>query len=399
MARSLEYWAVARGETPALFEGTTSLTYRDWNEYADMLADAFAGRGLGRDDVVAVRCRNRIEWAVIALACAKIDARLVTLDPDLPPRVLRQRLIASRAAAIIVGDTAPVRLAPALEGLPLRLRTSMDGSYPGFYNFWDLFPPVAQPRFGRAQPSLLAWTAGGGEHAVSLPRRRAAPASVSKPPVVESGVSLITVPMHRVWGCTQFWKALAAGRAVAFMRTFNPEAALDLIRRRSITHWWALPETFAELHRLGDDNVRAAGCTSLRDVVIGGAAAPWRLKAWLLDVFGPVVSEAYGSTEAGLISVIPSEEIKARRGSCGRPIRGAAVEIRDADGRRLPPGAIGEVWARTQRTLECELDGCAVPRRDADGFIATGDAGTIDTDGFIYLSGRASGLTRETKAG
>ena len=42
-ARSLEYWAAARGDQPALFEGTASLTYRDWNEYADMLADAFAG--------------------------------------------------------------------------------------------------------------------------------------------------------------------------------------------------------------------------------------------------------------------------------------------------------------------------------------------------------------------
>ena len=59
------------------------LTYREWNEYADMLADAFASRGIGADDVVAVRCRNRLEWAVIALACSKLDARLLTLDPDL----------------------------------------------------------------------------------------------------------------------------------------------------------------------------------------------------------------------------------------------------------------------------------------------------------------------------
>jgi long-chain acyl-CoA synthetase len=381
-----------RGDHPALFEGTASLTYRDWNEYADMLADAFTSRGLGHDDVIAVRCRNRIEWAVIALACAKIDAQLVTLDPDLPPRALRRRLIASRAAAAIIGDTAPVRLAPALEGLPLRLRASMDGAYPGFYNFWDLFPPVAQPRFGRAQPSLLAWTSGPSERAVALPRRRAAPASVSKPPVPDTGVSLITVPMNRVWGCVQFWAALSAGRAVAFMRHFKPETALGLIPARGVTHWWALPETFAELHRLGDERVRAAGCSSLRDVVIGGAPVPWKLKAWLTNMFGTAVSEAYGSTETGLISVISSTNFDARRGSCGRPIRGAAVEIRDADGRRLPPGAVGEVWARTQRTLECEIDGVGGSRRDADGFVATGDAGSVDSDGFIYLTGRAFDL-------
>ena len=159
-----------------------------------------------------------------------------------------------------------------------------------------------------------------------------------------------------------------------------------------MTHWWALPETFAELHRLGDARVRAAGCSSLRDVVIGGAPVPWKLKAWLTEIFGTAVSEAYGSTETGLISVIPSTSFDARRGSCGRPIRGAAVEIRDADGRRLPPGAVGEVWARTQRTLECEIGGASGSRRDADGFVATGDAGSVDSDGFIYLTGRAFDL-------
>jgi long-chain acyl-CoA synthetase len=389
VARSLEYWAVARGSQAALFEGTASLTYRDWNEYADMLADSFSGRGLGRDDVIAVRCRNRLEWAVIALACAKIDARLLTLDPDLPISTVRQRLIASRASAIIIGDTAPVRFAKALEGLSFRLRTSMDGAFPGFFSFWDLFPPVAQPRFGRAQPSLLAWTSGAGEHAVALPRRRAAPASVSKPPVPDNGVSLITVPMHRVWACVQFWAALSAGRAVAFMRTFNPETALELIRTRNVTHWWALPDTFAELHRLGDARVRATA-GSLKDVVVGGAAVPWMLKAWLVDMFGAAVKEAYGAPETGLISLIPASSFDAKRGSCGRPIRGAAVEVRDALGHRLPPGAVGEIWARTQRTLEFESDEQQLTmRRDAEGFVATGDEGLLDADGYIYLTGRA----------
>ena len=74
-ARSLEYWAATRGGEPALHEGRSSLTYAEWNDYADLLADAFVGRGLGVDDVIAVRCRNRIEWAVIALACAAAGPR------------------------------------------------------------------------------------------------------------------------------------------------------------------------------------------------------------------------------------------------------------------------------------------------------------------------------------
>jgi long-chain acyl-CoA synthetase len=388
-ARSLEYWAAVRADRPALFEGTASLTYRDWNEYADMLADGFVSRGLGLDDVIAVRCRNRIEWAVIAMACAKIEARLLPLDPDMPPSLMRERLIASRASAFIIGDTSPARISAALDGLDLRLRTSMDGAAPGFFNFWDLFPPVSQPRFGRIQPSILAWTAGEKARAVGLPRRRNAPAAISKPPVPDDGVSLITVPLHRTWGSTQFWSALTAGRSIAVMRCFNAAEALEAIAKRGVTHWGAFPESFAELHRLGLNAIRAADTTTLKELVVGGSPVPLMLKAWLATTFGPIVSEAYGSTETGVIATLPASNFGAKRGSSGRPIRGALVEIRDASGRRLPAGVEGQVWARTPRTLECEIGGFQGRHRDDDGYVATGDAGRFDTDGFLYLTGRA----------
>jgi long-chain acyl-CoA synthetase len=393
VARSLEYWAAVRSGEPALFEGASSLTYRDWNEYADLLAEAFVGRGLGVDDVIAVRCRNRIEWAVIALACAKIDARLLTLDPNSQSASVRRQMIASRAAAIIAGDTAPVRIARALDGLSLRLRASIDAAYPGFFNFWDLFPPVAQPRFGRQQPSLMAWTPGTGEGFVTLPRRRAAPASISRAPAPETGASLLTVPMHRTWGCMQFWAALASGRTIVFMRTFNAADALKAIHERRVTHWAAFPETFVELHRHAD-LLAATDTSSLREVIIGGAAAPWMLKRWLKEAFGRAVSEAYGSAQTGHIATLSAEAFAAKRGSCGKPIRGAAVEIRDAEGRQLPPGVVGEIWARTPRTLEAELGGEARHiRRDQQGFVATCDAGHIDHDGFLYLAGPSEYLS------
>lgn len=392
VARSLEYWATVRGGTPALFEGEAVLTYREWNEYADMLAEAFAGRGLGLDDVIALRCRNRIEWAVIALACAKIDARLLTLDTDIAPQTMRDRLIAGRATALIVGDIAPSRLAGSLHGLPLKLKASMDGSCPTFFNFWDLFPPVAPPRFGSAQPFLMAWTAQADTAAqpVGVPRRRAAPASLAPPPVPDFGASLITVPLHRVWGPVQFWTALIAGRAIALMRDFEPEAALEIIARRRISHWCAWPDMLAQIQQLGLDASRQCDMRSLRELVVGGAQASPELKTWLNDSFGSILNDAYGSPETGLIAWMTPQQRAGRLDSCGRPLRGVTVEVRDASGRRLPNGVMGQIWARTPRSLECELPESSYDhRRDAEGFVATGDAGLIDTDGYIYLTGRS----------
>ncbi len=389
-ARSLEYWARTRGDEPALFEQDSVLSYFDWNDYADLLADALAGRGLGAGDGVALVCRNRLEWAVAALAAAKIDAHLLPLAPDIAQSELRERLIAGRASAIIIGDCDPSHFSEALHGLPLALRASMDVEHPGFFSFWDLFGPVAQPRFGRVQPSLVAWTAGtrGSPQAVAIPHRRAAPASISRAPQPDHGCSLITVPLHRTWAGVQFWAALNSGRAISLMRQFDPAEAITAIAGRRITHWSALPESF---QRLSEHGVTPSQVSSLEEVVVGGAAVSPPLKSWIMATFGDIVSEAYGSTEAGLISFMPAHRMDDRPGSCGRAVRGSMIEIRDANGLRLPPGAVGEIWARTPRTLEADY--ISHPdirsRRDGQGFVATGDSGRLDADGFLYITGPA----------
>jgi long-chain acyl-CoA synthetase len=190
----------------------------------------------------------------------------------------------------------------------------------------------------------------------------------------------------------QFWNALVSGRAIVLMRNFDPREALDIVAQRRITHWSALPDTFLSLQALGAEAVRNADTSSLQELEIGGAAAPTALKTWLAGIFGSVLSEAYGTTETGRISTMPLARLSEKPGSCGRPARGVTVEIRDADGASLTAGAIGEIWARTPRTLECDLPNATRIRRDADGFVATGDAGRIDSDGFIYITGKASDL-------
>lgn len=392
-ARSLEHWARTRAHEPALQEGENFLTYSDWNEYSDMLADAFASRGLGADDVIAISCRNRIEWAVIALAAAKTDARVLTLDPDLPAEALRGRIIASHASAVIVGDADPALLAAALAGIPLRLRATMDVAAPGFCGFFDLFPPAAPARFSRAQPAVVSWTPGetGRPRAVTLPRRLAAPASLARPAMPERGCSLLTVPLHRAWGPVQFWAALATGRAITFMRCFEPMLAVRTIEQRRITHWSGYPSALRQVAALPEEVLRAHDLSSMRDLTVGGAQVEWRLKAQLTAIFGPIVSEAYGATETGLIALMPAERQTERPGSCGRPLKGVMVEIRDGSGRRLPRNTTGEIWARTPRSLTCEPASSSI-RCDANGFVATADLGRLDDDGYLYITGRVRAL-------
>src|SRR5690606_1071096 len=135
------------------------------------------------------------------------------------------------------------------------------------------------------------------------------------------------------------------GRAVTFMRSFEPKRALRMIERLRITHWCAYPGELRQLAALPNEALHAHRLSSMRDLTVGGAQVEWQLKAKLAAIFGPIVSEAYGATETGLIALMPAERQTDRPGSCGRPLKGVMVEIRDGYGRPLPRNATGEIWA------------------------------------------------------
>jgi long-chain acyl-CoA synthetase len=381
-------------------EGDVALTWRDWNDYADLIADALAGRRLGARDVIAVRCRNRVEWAVIACAAAKIDAAILALAPDMPVEQVRAALIASEAAALICDDDQPALLRPAIAGLPLRLCATLDVLTPGFFNFWDLVPPVAQPRFARSQPRLIALTsgAGGAPAGVAIPHQAAMPALLSPPPVADDGAQLITLSLHRSWAQQQMWDALADGRRSVLVRTFDAAVVLATLTSERITRWCATPAAFAALAALPAATIAAADLSSLQELAMGGAPGAAALKDWVARVFGPILTEVYGATETGPIAAMPATAGNARPGSCGRPQRGVMVEIRDATGRPLPPNCNGQIWARTRRSLEADLlpGPIASRQRDEAGFVATGDAGHVDEDGFLFVTGRTDAREIET---
>ena len=340
-------------------------------------------------DVVALRATTRLEWMVIACAVAKIDASLLPLNPDLSPQEARRILIDAGAAALMCDDPAPDQLSPALTGLSFKLRASIDTPAAGFRNFWDMFPPVARPRFARSQPTTITYAVRscGGLRAVRVPQRRIALAAVSKTPKPENGASLISLGAHHPYAIQQIWQGLAAGRRMVLLSHYSPLAALQAIERRRVTDWVDLPTAFQRLTEIDPAHIRSFDLSSLQLVNVGGGGAPGPLRDWLIAAFGPIVTQSFGLPETGLITRLPAEAPAARPGTCGRPGHGVVVEIRNRSGRRLPPNAIGEVWARTPDSIERRLIGL----RDEDGlldendFVRTGVSGRMDEDGFLFL--------------
>jgi acyl-CoA synthetase (AMP-forming)/AMP-acid ligase II len=139
--------------------------------------------------------------------------------------------------------------------------------------------------------------------------------------------------------------------------------------------------------------------STLQAIAYGGGRMPTELIERALDLFPQVrFTNAYGLTEtSSTIALLGPEEhraahratdpaVRERLSSVGKPLPTVQIEIRDEDGRALPPGERGEIYVRGDQVSGEYRERKAL---DADGWFPTRDAGWLDADGYLFLAGRA----------
>ncbi len=138
--------------------------------------------------------------------------------------------------------------------------------------------------------------------------------------------------------------------------------------------------------------MRARYARPALEVAIHAAApCPVRVKQQMIDWWGPIILEYYGSTEGMGFTACDTAEWLAHRGTVGRPLFGE-IQILDANRDPCPAGTIGEVWFKLASRFAYFND----PKRtaealNADGTMGTvGDVGYVDADGFLYLTDRST---------
>ncbi len=368
------------------------MSYRDWNEYADLLASALSGRGIGADDVIALRARVRMEGVIVSAAVAKIDARLVVIDASASPRDVRNILTDSGAVAVICDDEDLARLAPALDGLSLRLTASISEPIGGFYSFWDLFPPCAPRLYARSRPPMVFYPVGSSEkpRGVATTRRLVAPASRSRPPIAEDGATLIAGRPPGLSVAELAGVAIGAGRRLVLIDAFKPAATLRAIEQHGVTHWIASPAQVRRLMALPAGLIARFDLSSLKSLSVEAAPAAADMQAWIEATFGPVLAQTYDCPETGPVASVNADLAARKPGAAGYPLAGVEIEVRGTDGQTAAPGETGEIWARTSTQIEryFGVDPFAPPLGDARGFFRIGDAGWRDADGCLFVTGR-----------
>ena len=188
--------------------------------------------------------------------------------------------------------------------------------------------------------------------------------------------------------------SVSIGANVVVMPRFDPEALLGLIHERRITHLNMAPIMFNRLVKLPQAVRDRYDLSSLRFVAHAAAPVSPPVKREMIDWWGPVINEYYGSTEMGNVTFCTAEEWLAHPGTVGKPMPNTVVRVVDAEGNDCPVGVPGEVLGRNLGSVDFTYHGDDAKRRRAEkfGLISPGDIGYFDADGFLHLCDRSSDM-------
>jgi acyl-CoA synthetase (AMP-forming)/AMP-acid ligase II len=174
---------------------------------------------------------------------------------------------------------------------------------------------------------------------------------------------------------------LVAGATLVLDKRFHRTGFWQLLEEREITWLNAVPAMLAVLARGGEFAIP----DTVRFVRSASAPLPDAVRLALGDV--PLVV-SWGMTEgASQITATPLDQ-PLRDGSVGLPV-GCEVQVRDEDGTILQAGEVGALWVRGPGIVTSYFRGRAAERFDDTGWLASGDLGTIDSDGWVSLVGRS----------
>jgi long-chain acyl-CoA synthetase len=402
------FYEIARNDPdrPAVLAPGVPMTYGALHAEVNRLSNALTAIGLRPGDTLATVLGNRPEFLTVLLAAVQSGLYLVPVSRHLTAPEIGYILGDSGAKAVITESALSEAVADAADeaGVPAEGRVSVDTGG-GFRSMAALCASGgAEPPAERRMGSIMLYTSGttGRPKGVRRPlldiapevlidiMRRTLGRHLGLVPGDE--VHLAVAPLYHSAPCVHAMMALNLGHAVVVAPRFHPEHTLELIQRHGVTNAFMVPTMFHRMLALPDDVRARYDLSTLRQVYHSAAPVPVETKQRMMDWWGPVLYEYYGSTESGAVVVATPHEWLARPGTVGRAVDGVQIKILDPDGAELPPGETGLIYASGQPGFEYHGDPAKTAAAMRGEFYTPGDLGHLDEDGWLYMSDRRTDL-------
>lgn len=396
-------------DVPAIwFEGRQT-TFRELDRRSNRVANALIERGVLPGDRICILDQNHDEFFEVIFGIAKAGAVYVPVNWRLaPPEVLY--VVNDAAAKILFAGSAFAACVEKIQGEFKTVQTVI--SFSSESATWESYQSLCEGRaetdpYREILDSDTTWqlytsgTTGSPKGAELTTSNLIALMGFS--PTLFGGMregerTLIAMPLYHIGGSGYALVALAAGTALVVLREFNPARALDVIQNQKVNHAFLVPA--ALLFMLQAENCASVDLSSLRAVAYGAAPIPEDLLRRAIQRFGCEFFQVYGLTEtSGGVTRLRFEDHdltgphRHRLKSCGQPLFGIDIRVVDGTGQDKAPGEIGEIIIRSPQVMKGYWHAPeATARAIRDGWFYSGDAGTIDEDGFIYIQDRVKDM-------
>ncbi|MEV6560701.1 AMP-binding protein [Nocardia sp. NPDC051756] len=391
------------------------------HQRAGRLAAGLAAAGVRPGDRVAMMIRNDIEFIEVSLAVAACGANSVPINTRWQvPEVAHvlgdsgARLVIAHTEFIdIVEQAVPQPDTPILEiAMPSELlaATSLDaalaeptGRHATLEQWIETHvEPLGRIEGSRDDSTGLIYTSGTTGKPKGVLRERMTPhqwlsiagSAAKRLGLTPRGQAVIPGPLYHASPNGIATLALRVGTNITIMPRWDAEEFLRLVDERRITQAKVVPTMLSRLLSLPADVRARYDVSSLTHIIHSSAPCPPAVKRAAIDWFGDALIEFYGCAEAGTITWISAGEWLAHPGSVGRPADGAAVVVLDDAGEPLPTGQTGQVfvrgadyWPKFRYLHDIGAEPSPLP-----DFLAVGDRGYLDEEGYLYLTGRSSEL-------
>ena len=389
-----------------LDDDNTEVSYGALGAQVNQLSRALGELDLVRGQTVAAVLGNSREMVALQLATDQIGLYLTPINWHLTPEEVAYILTDCGAEAVVttLAFAPEVQSARSLAGMA-QASMLVFGAVPGAQDLVALsaHQPVSAPAH-RSAGMLQLYSSGttGKPKGIRRPLPEATPDAVSRAVShgraerfgipAGAGAHLVVAPLYHSAPNMNAIGALHLGHTVVLAGRFDPVRTLELIGQHRITTSFMVPLMFHRLLTIDSAKRDRYDVSSLQAVMHSGAPCPAHTKKAIIDWFGPVVYEYYGSSETGIATVIDSHQWLQRPGSVGKPAAGIGIKIFTPAGDEQPTGQTGEIFVKGGTPFRYRGKEAETAAQWRGEFYSAGDIGYLDVDGYLFMRDRRTDL-------
>ncbi len=349
--------------------------------------------GVEAGESVAVMCRNHRGFIEAMAAGSHLGADLLLVGTDFPAPQLGGVLEREKPALVVHDQEFEETFRQSGFGGP-RVTAWFDQEPEGPSLDGLATGPLEELPRPTAGGRLVILTSGTTGVPKSAPRDPELGAVVGPLTTILSNIPLrsgepilVAPPLFHGYGFATASLGLMLGMPVVLQRRFEAEAVLAAIDRHRVAALVAVPVMLDRILRCPTATRERYDTSSLRAVISGAAPLLGSTSTGIMDAFGDVLYNFYGSTETGFGAIAGPTDLRAAPGTVGRPPFGTTLKVLNADRREAASGEVGHVFIGGPLVFEGYSSGEA-PKETVGGLMNTGDLGHLDRSGLLLIDGR-----------